>query len=162
VTASLLLGACGDDGDDDATTTTAGTDAPADGPSGETVIEVTGDLEEKPEIELNDQEPVDELIIQDIVEGDGAEVQPGATVTAHYVGQLLDGTQFDASWDRGEPSTFPLGQVITGWQEGLPGMKVGGRRLLVIPGDMAYGSAGRPGIPPDATLVFVIDMVAAT
>jgi peptidylprolyl isomerase len=156
VTASLLLGACGDDGDDDDATTTT----EADAASGENVVEVSGDLDEKPEIELNDQGEVDELVIQDVIEGDGAEVQAGDTVTVQYVGVLLDGTQFDASWDRGEPITFPLQGVIDGWQDGLPGMKEGGRRLLVIPGDLAYGPSGSGEIPPNATLVFVVDMIA--
>ena len=93
------------------------------------------------------------------VEGDGEEVPAGATVTVHYAGVLLDGTEFDASFG-GQPATFPLGGVIPGWTEGLPGMKVGGRRLLVIPSDLAYGAAGfEPVIPPDSPLVFVVDML---
>ena len=128
-------------------------------PSG---VEVTGELGSKPEITIPDGEPPTELEVTDIVEGDGAEVAKDATVTAHYVGKSWStGKQFDASWDStGEPATFPLSGVIAGWTEGLPGMKVGGRRLLVIPGDMGYGEAGYPpDIAPNETLVFVIDMV---
>jgi FKBP-type peptidyl-prolyl cis-trans isomerase len=102
------------------------------------------------------------LQIDDLVVGTGAEVQPGATVTVHYVGTLTDGRKFDASRDHGtEPVTFSLNGVIRGWQEGLVGMKVGGKRKLVIPGDMAYGSNPPPGsiITPNATLVFEVEML---
>lgn len=167
VAAALLLGACGDDDDADTTTDTtvdAGGSSTDDTPSGSstsTPVEVGGDLDEKPEIELNGQEPVDELLVVDVVEGDGEEVPAGATVEVHYVGLTLDGNQFDSSWDRGETISFSLNQVIRGWTDGIPGMKVGGRRLLVIPGDQAYGPAGNAGagIGPDATLVFVVDLV---
>lgn len=159
LTASLLLGACGDDDDD----VEAGDDneQSSDQASEEGAgIEVIGDLDTKPEIVLNGQEPVDELIVEDLVVGDGAEVVAGDAITFHYVGVLLDGEQFDASWDRNEPLSYPLANLIPGWQEGIPGMKEGGRRLLVIPGDLAYGEAGRPGIPPNSTLVFVIDVLS--
>ena len=87
---------------------------------------------------------------------------PGGSVNAHYVGiGWTSGQQFDASWDRGAPLRFPLNRVIAGWQEGIPGMKPGGRRLLVIPGDKAYGSTPPPGsgIGANETLVFVVDLV---
>jgi len=116
----------------------------------------------KPEIEIADGAPPCELVIQDIHVGDGAEAQEGATVTVHYVGVgWSTQEQFDASWDRDEPATFPLDQVVEGWQEGIPGMKEGGRRQLIIPPDLAYGAMGRPGIAPNETLVFVIDLISA-
>ena len=104
------------------------------------------------------------LVTLDVVEGTGDAVQPGATVTVDYCGVgLATATLFDSSWLRGQPATFPLGNVITGWQDGIPGMKPGGRRLLLIPGDLAYGPNPPPGsgIEPDETLVFVVDMISS-
>ena len=100
------------------------------------------------------------LYYKDLVVGPGAEAEPGEEVTVHYTGWLHDGTKFDSSVDRGQPSTFFLNEVIPGWQEGVPGMRVGGKRKLVIPPDLAYGAAGRPGIPPHATLVFDVELLA--
>jgi peptidylprolyl isomerase len=104
------------------------------------------------------------LQIKDIRPGSGAAAQPGQSVQVQYVGvSYANGRQFDASWDRGEPFTFQLGagQVIPGWDQGVAGMKVGGRRQLVIPPDLAYGEQGSPpAIGPDETLVFVIDLLA--
>ena len=100
------------------------------------------------------------LQIWDVTEGKGEAVKPGATVTIHYTGWLTDGTVFDSSKKRGEPATFPLGNLIKGWQEGIPGMKPGGTRRLMIPYEMAYGEQGRPPvIPPKATLVFEIELL---
>ena len=123
-------------------------------------VEVTGELGSKPEISIPDTDRPTELEITDIVVGDGDEVTAGATVRTHYVGKSWStGEQFDASWDRGEPISFPLSGVIAGWTEGIPGMRVGGRRLLVIPGDKGYGPNGYPpDIAPNETLVFVIDL----
>lgn len=104
------------------------------------------------------------LVVSDICEGDGATVAVGATVTAHYTGVgLATGKVFDSSWQRGEPIQFPLTGVIQGWADGIPGMKVGGRRLLVIPGALAYGQMPPPGsgIQPDETLVFIVDIVSS-
>ena len=98
--------------------------------------------------------------IVDLREGTGAEAKAGDRVTVHYTGTLTDGTKFDSSRDRGQPFSFTLGrgQVITGWDQGLVGMKVGGRRLLVIPPDLGYGAAGSPPkIKANETLIFVID-----
>ena len=102
------------------------------------------------------------LSITELKVGDGVEASAGQTVAVHYRGTLEDGTQFDASYDRGTPFTFPLGagRVIKGWDEGVQGMKVGGKRKLVIPPDLAYGSRGAGGvIPPNATLVFEVELL---
>ncbi len=119
----------------------------------------------KPEIDFPEGEPPTELVVQDEVTGDGAEAAAGMTVQAHYVGVAFSsGEEFDASWSRGQPLSFRLGvgQVIPGWDQGIAGMKVGGRRRLVIPPDLAYGSrgAGR-AIGPNETLIFVVDLVDA-
>jgi peptidylprolyl isomerase len=104
------------------------------------------------------------LVVKDLKTGTGAEAKPGDQVSVQYVGVLFDnGQQFDSSYSRGQPFSFKLGsgQVIQGWDQGVPGMKVGGRRELIIPADLAYGAQGQPpSIPPNAALVFVIDLVA--
>ena len=108
-----------------------------------------------------DAQPATELGIADIREGDGAEVVAGDTVTVQYCGVGYGGqVVFDSSWARGEPATFPLANLIPGWQEGIPGMKVGGQRLLEIPGELAYGETGTQGIAPNETLAFVIQLDA--
>jgi peptidylprolyl isomerase len=104
-----------------------------------------------------------ELVINDLVVGDGREVKPNATVTVQYLGvSALNGREFDSSWSRGaEPISFGLNQVISGWSQGLIGMKEGGRRELVIPSHLAYGKRGSPPvIGPDETLVFVVDLIS--
>jgi peptidylprolyl isomerase len=108
--------------------------------------------------------PATKLEITDDIVGTGAEVKPGATVTVHYVGVgQQSGKEFDSSWSRGQTISFPLDGVIKGWTDGLVGMKVGGRRTLVIPGDQAYGANPPSGdIQPNETLVFVIDLVSVT
>lgn len=125
-----------------------------DGPDGSDT-----DMTTKPTVAVP-AEPATALSCQDLVVGDGTEAKAGDTVTVQYVGVAQStGKQFDASWDRGEPATFGLTEVIKGWTDGIPGMKVGGRRLLTIPGDQAYGPSGRPpDIGPNETLVFVIDL----
>lgn len=116
---------------------------------------------DKPEIDFIDGPAPQELVITDLVEGSGAEAKPGDTVDVHYVGVEFDtGEQFDASWDRGESITFPLAGLIAGWQEGIPGMRVGGRRQLVIPPELAYGPEGGGHRLSGKTLVFVIDLLA--
>ncbi|HMU78741.1 MAG TPA: FKBP-type peptidyl-prolyl cis-trans isomerase [Microthrixaceae bacterium] len=124
--------------------------------------QVRDEIEARGKPQLGAVDAVTELVVTDEVEGQGDEVTAGATVTAHYVGvSASTGAQFDASWDRGAPISFPLDGVIRGWSEGLLGMKVGGRRNLVIPGDMAYGANPPPGagIAPNETLVFTVDLV---
>jgi peptidylprolyl isomerase len=117
----------------------------------------------KPEVTVPEGKAPKKLVIEDIEEGTGAAAEPGQTVDVHYVGvSYLNGRQFDASWDRGEPFSFQLGagSVIQGWDRGVAGMKVGGRRQLVIPPRLAYGPQGSPpAIGPNETLVFVIDLL---
>jgi peptidylprolyl isomerase len=118
----------------------------------------------KPEVDFPGGEPPAELQVTDIREGDGAVAKPGDTVSVHYVGVAFStGEEFDSSWDRGAPLQFRLGagQVITGWDQGVAGMKVGGRRQLIIPPDLAYGDRGAGNaIRPGETLIFVCDLVA--
>lgn len=102
-----------------------------------------------------------ELKIEDIQEGTGPEVKSGDTITIHYLGTLEDGTKFDSSYDRGEPfqTQIGVGQVIEGWDKGVIGMKVGGKRKLTIPASMAYGDRDLPGIPAGSTLIFQVELV---
>ncbi|MEU3557208.1 FKBP-type peptidyl-prolyl cis-trans isomerase [Streptomyces fragilis] len=119
---------------------------------------------EKPEVDFPGGEPPANLEIKDIWEGDGEEAKAGDVVSVHYVGvSFSSGEEFDSSWNRGTPLRFQLGvgQVITGWDQGVQGMKVGGRRQLIIPPHLAYGDrgAGR-AIGPGETLIFVCDLVS--
>jgi peptidylprolyl isomerase len=120
----------------------------------------------KPEVEIPDGDPPTELQIEDLEEGDGATAAAGDQLSVKYVGVLFDGgTEFDSNFDTGQPFEFALGsgQVIPGWDEGLVGMKEGGRRQLTIPAELAYGAQGQPpDIPPNAALVFVIDLESVT
>ncbi|MFD1933507.1 MULTISPECIES: FKBP-type peptidyl-prolyl cis-trans isomerase [Nonomuraea] len=118
---------------------------------------------EKPEIDFPEGNPPADLEIVDIVEGDGPEAKAGHSVQVHYVGvSFSSGEEFDSSWNRGTPFEFPLGggRVIAGWDQGVAGMKVGGRRKLVIPPHLGYGDrgAGR-AIKPGETLIFVVDLL---
>ncbi|HEV7193797.1 MAG TPA: FKBP-type peptidyl-prolyl cis-trans isomerase [Jatrophihabitantaceae bacterium] len=114
----------------------------------------------KPVIERPDGEAPADLQIEDIVVGEGAEAKDGDTVDVHYVGIEFDsGEEFDASWNRGESIEFPLRGLIQGWQEGIPGMRVGGRRQLTIPPEKAYGPAGAGHRLSGKTLVFMIDLL---
>lgn len=118
----------------------------------------------KPELDYPGDAVPTELVIEDLIAGDGPAVEPGQTVTTHYVGWAFStGEEFDASWNRGEPLSFRagIGQVIRGWDQGLLGMKVGGRRKLTIPSHLAYGERGAGGvIRPGEALIFVVDLVA--
>jgi peptidylprolyl isomerase len=120
---------------------------------------------EKPEVDFPGGDPPTELEISDIWQGDGAVAKAGDTVQVHYVGVAYStGEEFDASWSRDAPLEFRLGvgQVIAGWDQGVQGMKVGGRRQLVIPPDLAYGNRGAGNaIAPGETLIFVCDLVSA-
>jgi peptidylprolyl isomerase len=176
--AALVLAGCGSSSNDKKTTTTAAakpaqsqpaqTQTQADTTSSSTtsssgvLVSPTKDLAKKPRIPHQPGDAPSELVKQDIVKGTGATANPGDTVTVQYVGvRFRDGQQFDASWDRGQPFVFPLGagQVIPGWDQGVVGMKVGGRRQLTIPSDLAYGAQGSPpDIAPNETLIFVVDL----
>ncbi|HET8758236.1 MAG TPA: FKBP-type peptidyl-prolyl cis-trans isomerase [Solirubrobacteraceae bacterium] len=125
-------------------------------------IDNATDLSSKPRIAVDTAgEPPATLVSEDLVEGDGPELASGATASVQYVGvSWSTGREFDASWDRGQPFGFPVGggRVIAGWDQGVVGMRAGGRRLLVIPPELGYGDRGAGGvIAPGETLVFVVD-----
>ena len=169
--AAFLLSACGENTDaetfdtaDDSQEQSAcpGAPEPIEPP-----VDVTSDLQEKPEFEVPEGDPPSELQVADIVVGGGDLACSGDTAAMQYVGVLYEnGKQFDASWDNDEkPFEFTLGdgQVIDGWDQGIVGMRQGGRRMLIIPPDLGYGDRGAGAdIPPGATLVFVVDLVGVT
>jgi len=113
---------------------------------------------------MSSSQSITDLTITDTLVGDGAELQSGQSATFHYTGTLENGTKFDSSLDRGTPftTTIGVGEVIPGWDQGIPGMKIGGKRKLVIPGSLAYGPRGIPnaGIGPNATLIFEVELLA--
>jgi len=162
----LGLAGCSSDSTAESTQTTAAADAGSTGDSYTYEgVTVTGAEGAEPTITLDaDFGTVDELGVADVYTGSGDAVEPGATVTVNYVGVgQMSGEVFDSSWQRGEPATFPLDQVIEGWSQGLVGMQPGGRRVLVIPAEQAYGDAGAgAGIAPGETLVFVVDLIDQT
>jgi peptidylprolyl isomerase len=157
---AMFAAACGDEEEQEAAApeaTATATPEPTD------FGRVSDDLSAKPAIPAASGAPPAELQKIDIAAGKGKAAEPGDTVSVQYVGNSWStGTQFDASWDRGsEPFTFPLGggQVIPGWDQGVAGMKQGGRRVLVIPPDLAYGDQSpSPDIAPNETLIFVVDL----
>ncbi|MDR1393685.1 MAG: FKBP-type peptidyl-prolyl cis-trans isomerase [Bifidobacteriaceae bacterium] len=116
----------------------------------------------EPSIEIpSDAVEPSELVVQVLIQGQGQVVEAVDAVTANYTGWLWDGTEFDSSWSRGQPSTFALSNVITGWRDGLAGLPVGSRVLLVVPPDQGYGESGQASIPGDATLIFVVEILGA-
>jgi peptidylprolyl isomerase len=159
VLVALALVACGDDEDGGDPSSTAAGEQPAT----ETAPADLTDTSVKPVVPKPSGSPPRALQKEDIVKGKGPAVQNGDTVTMHYVGTAFStGEQFDASWDRGAPlDPFQLGTgaVIPGWDQGLLGMRVGGRRKLVIPPELAYGSQGSGPIGPNETLIFIVDLV---
>jgi peptidylprolyl isomerase len=174
--AALGLGACGDDEGGGAdlvpaipantpteTAPTASTSTTGK-PFQVSSIKVSKDTAKKPTITKPSGDPPTKLVKKDIVVGKAAAAADGDSLSMHYLGALFDGEQFEASWDAGKPFDFELGagNVIQGWDEGIKGMKAGGRRLLVIPPDKAYGAQGQGNIPPDATLIFVVDLLKRT
>jgi peptidylprolyl isomerase len=166
--AAVGLAACGDDDDGDGG---GGETPPPPSAQEQTETEPTPseqrealeDTTVKPEIPRPSGSPPRRLQTDDIVRGKGPAAKPGDTVLVHYAGVTFStGEEFDASWNRGEPFPFPLGggQVIEGWDRGIVGMKVGGRRMLTIPPELAYGAQGfPPAIGPNETLVFVVDLL---
>jgi peptidylprolyl isomerase len=114
----------------------------------------------KPDVEFYEGPEPTELVSIDLIDGTGEEAQPGATVDVHYLGvDFESGEEFDSSWSRGQSINFPLGSLIAGWQQGIPGMKVGGRRQLICPPALAYGAAGGGHRLSGRTLTFVIDLL---
>ena len=142
--------------------------SPADSPMGQSsntggnMPKVSGVAGSAPEIAAPQGNPPAQLVTEDIFMGDGATAQPNSTLTVHYTLMAWStGEVVESSWT-GEAATFGLNQVISGWQQGIPGMKVGGRRLLVIPPDLGYGAAGGGPIGPNETLIFVVDLLAVS
>ena len=126
--------------------------------------EVSTDLSVAPEVPASDEAPPADLVIDEVVEGDGDEAVSGSTVAVKYVGAFYEtGEEFDSSWSRGEDETLPVtlgsGGVIPGFDQGITGMQEGGRRMVTIPSELGYGEQGTGPIPGGATLVFVIDLV---
>jgi peptidylprolyl isomerase len=174
--AAFGLGACGDDEEpaaDNSVTPVETTPAPtattettttAEEPGGATIqkLVISKDLKSKPSIAKPSGDPPTKLYSRDIVTGKGKAAKAGDSVSVQYVGvNFSNGEQFDASWDNmGQPFEFELGaqMVIAGWDQGVEGMREGGRRMLVIPPDLAYGPSGSGPIGPNETLIFVVDM----
>lgn len=167
---AVAVAACGEDEESSAGSGAAPTETPSPPPE-ETaaptdvdalVAEIPKNLQKKPTVPALEGEPPTELVAEDIVKGKGPAAKPGDQLRMQYVGNSWSTSeQFDASWDRGQPFEFQLGagMVIPGWDQGLEGMRRGGRRLLVIPPEMGYGPSGQPpAIAPNETLVFVVDL----
>jgi peptidylprolyl isomerase len=153
--AALALAGCGGSGGSSSGESTA--------TSGETTSAEAGGEKTKPKVTVPKGAPPKKLVVKEIEAGSGAEAKSGDEVTVQYVGvNYKNGKEFDSSWSRDEPFAFTLGagEVIPGWDQGVEGMKVGGRRELIIPPQLAYGESGAPpAIGPNETLVFVIDLV---
>ena len=160
----LALGACGGDDNEPAAKTTK--QKATEQPSPSQQRQALEDTSKRPHIPKPTGSPPRRLVKEDIVKGKGAPAKPGDTLTVQYVGVTFStGEEFDASWDRGQPYNLALGRgnVIQGWDRGLVGMRKGGRRMLTIPPELAYGTQGYPPlIGPNETLVFVIDLIALT
>lgn len=167
----LIIGAClalviAGCGSDDSTTSSSGSTEEASAPKESEASKETESTKKKtkPKVTPPKGAPPKQLVTNDLEEGTGAEAKAGDEITVQYVGvNYKTGKEFDSSWSRSEPFTFVLGEgfVIPGWEEGFEGMKVGGRRELVIPPELGYGSTGSPpAIPPNETLVFVVDLEA--
>ena len=164
IAAALALSGCSSSSNEAAPSTSATTGGAAALTGTPVSVEVSGEAGSEPKVAITPGDPVTELQVTDMIVGEGDAVQAGATVTAHYVGYgAATGQMFDSSWVRGEPATFPLPNVILGWQEGLVGMQAGGRRLLVIPAELGYGENPPPGsgIEAGETLIFVVDLVSS-
>jgi peptidylprolyl isomerase len=161
--AALVLSVAGCGGGSDSPTSSA--ESTATGESSPPVKQSEpGAKKTKPKVTVPKGAPPKQLVVKELEEGTGAEAKAGDQVTVQYVGvDYKNGKEFDSSWSRNEPFPFQLGagQVIPGWDQGIEGMKVGGRRELIIPPELAYGEAGAPpAIGPNETLVFVVDLLA--
>jgi peptidylprolyl isomerase len=174
--ATALIAGCGSSGD--SSTITVGAENKSDEALAEKSAPTTststtaaaktptsGPLSKEPHIATPSGPPPTKLVTKDLIKGTGAEAKTGSTVAVNYVGALYKtGKVFDASWKRNEPFSFTLGkgQVIPGWEQGVVGMKVGGRRELIIPSALGYGAKGSPpSIPPNETLIFIVDLLSA-
>ena len=169
LTVTASLAACGGD---EASTSAGSTSAASSGPqacesraaTAEAPAGVSTDLTQAPSVPPSDAPPPCELVTSDVVVGAGPEAAEGSTVALKYVGAFYEsGEEFDSSWSRGAEETLPVtlgeGRVIPGFEQAVYGMQVGGRRLVTIPSELGYGPQGQGPIPPDATLVFVLDLV---
>lgn len=157
---AVVVAGCGSD----SSTSTSGSTSSSE-EAGGAQSEAEAAKRTRPKVEVPKGPAPKELVSKDLIEGSGPEAQAGDEVTVQYVGVLYKtGKEFDASWNRGEPFSFTLGAggVIPGWDQGVEGMKVGGRRMLIIPPELAYGSQGGGPIPPESTLVFVIDLLSVS
>jgi FKBP-type peptidyl-prolyl cis-trans isomerase len=161
VCVALVVSGCG--GSDDSSTGSSESSAPSSNESTPTKSS-TGANKTKPEVTVPKSAPSKQLVVKELEEGSGPTAKAGDEVTVQYVGVgYKSKEEFDSSWSRNEPFTFGLGagQVIPGWDQGVEGMKVGGRRELIIPPNLAYGPSGSPPvIGPNETLIFVIDLLA--
>jgi peptidylprolyl isomerase len=162
---TLVPVACGsDDGGESTAQRSQTTAKTTEEPSPSALRKALKDTSTKPVIPKPSGSPPRKLVKEDIVKGKGPAAKPGDTLTVNYVGVAFStGKEFDASWDRGQPFAVPLGagKVIKGWDRGLVGMRKGGRRILTIPPELAYGSEGYPpAIAPNETLIFVVDAVS--
>lgn len=146
-----------------AVTAAATTTTPTTSTSSVTTPAPPSPLSKKPAVTVPTGPPPKKLVIKDLIVGHGTPATASSTVTVNYVGVLYkNGKEFDSSWKRGQPTTFPLNGVIPGWTQGVPGMKVGGRRELIIPPSLAYKNKAQAGVPANSTLVFVIDLLSAS
>ena len=172
IVAAVLLAACGSSGGSskDASSSKSSTTSTTAEPATTLTTTATdkvpdvgnaADLEKAPTVSAGAPPPPTALQFKDLVIGDGAQAKASNTVRVQYVGvNYADGVEFDSSWKRGQAATFPLNGVIKGFSQGIVGMKVGGRRVVVIPPDLGYGANGQPpAVGPNETLVFVIDLV---
>jgi len=156
---ALFIAGCGSDSSTTSSSTSGSTEEASAPKETESTKKKT-----KPKVTVPKGPPPKQLVTKDLEEGSGAEAKAGDEITVQYVGvNYKTGKEFDSSWSRNEPFPFTLGEgfVIPGWEEGFEGMKVGGRRELIIPPELGYGSTGSPpAIPPNETLVFVVDLEA--
>jgi peptidylprolyl isomerase len=177
LSAAALIAGCGSSGSsstitvgaenkaDEALANKSATTSPTGATGASAKTPTSGPLSKEPHITPPSGPPPSKLVTKEIIKGSGTEAKTGSAVAVNYVGALYKtGKVFDASWKRNEPFTFTLGkgQVIPGWEQGIVGMKVGGRRELIIPSALGYGAKGSPpSIPPNETLIFIVDLLSA-